>query len=535
MDIKIIGRRLSGYLRRSQECQPKGAPEEEGPPVHSGDAIVLDEGARFEVAGPAVGLARWMPIQHCSEQRHSIILRAGDELTFSDELSVGKDFSLYIRYAAGLPEISADGLVCEIIVGMRGHEYETILALPVSGGKQDGEWRVAQLDLGWLAGSSISVGMRCMPGPQNDPSADWLAVSEFCIARKNKLALTQARSFAEIRIKNEIEHFSNVYKHEMYTNVQGRLAENVKAGGSEIARTVRRVTWRDRPEAVDTPQLELLADIAPVQDESPYDYASRLLGRQIAQRPPNFAARLKSRTANGPVRVLSLCSGAARIEAGFAAQVGDLAEWTLLDINSDLLRMAAQQFPRSVKVDLIEANVNELSNFGEKWDIILCVSALHHIVELERLFGFCHASLSEGGEFWSIGENIGRNGNRLWPDAMDAANTFFSQLPERLRLNRHTGTVDHTIPDKDYSAGCFEGIRSEDIESTLDTWFQQDHIYRLNCFLWRIINLAYSDNYALKNPEDRMWIHKAVQAECTCFRNGGRGTELHGVYRPRMI
>ena len=135
----------------------------------------------------------------------------------------------------------------------------------------------------------------------------------------------------------------------------------------------------------------------------------------------------------------------------------------------------------------------------------------------------------------SIGENIGRNGNRLWPDAREVGNEFFRQLPERLRLNSHTGIVDFEIPDKDYSVGCFEGIRSEDIESTLDIWFQQGHIYRRNCFLWRIVNLAYSDNYDLMSIIDRSWLKQAVRAEYVYYKNGGRGTELHGVYRPRVI
>lgn len=184
---------------------------------------------------------------------------------------------------------------------------------------------------------------------------------------------------------------------------------------------------------------------------------------------------------------------------------------------------------------LIEANVNELDFSGEKWDVILCVSALHHIVELERVLKFCHDSLNEGGEFWSIGEYVGRNGNRLWPEARYEANQVFERLPEQYRLNRHTNQVDHEIPDNDYSVGCFEGIRSEDIESILDKWFHPVDVCRRNCFLWRLINLAYSDNFNILKSDDRSRIISMVNAEAAHFQAGGRGTELFGVYRPRLM
>ena len=99
----------------------------------------------------------------------------------------------------------------------------------------------------------------------------------------------------------------------------------------------------------------------------------------------------------------------------------------------------------------------------------------------------------------------------------------------------NTGVIDNEISDQDYSVGCFEGIRSQAIESAIDIWFQQEYVYRRNCFLWRIMDLTYSDNYDLKNLEDVMWINKAVQSEYDFFKNGGRGTELHGVYRKRFI
>jgi SAM-dependent methyltransferase len=329
-----------------------------------------------------------------------------------------------------------------------------------------------------------------------------------------------------LRSQNEIAHFSKVYQHGMYSKVQNQLSKTV--GGEK--RPVRKLqSGINRQESVSAESK--LVDIPSLPDEAPYGYAHRLLSKYLNIKPPDFLSRLIGLSADKTIKVLSLCCGAARTEASYSLKVGDKVAWSLLDINHDLLQMATSQFAPRISVDLIEGNVNELESFGEKWDVIMCVSALHHVVELEKLIKFCNQSLSATGEFWSVGECVGRNGNRLWPNARAEANSFFRLLPERYRLNNHTGQIDSEIPDKDYSVGCFEGIRSEDITSVLNNNLIPVDIYLRNCFLWRLVNLAYSDNYNLTNDEDRYWLQRAVLAEYRHFMNGGQGTELFGVYR----
>lgn len=501
----------------------------------SGFEFFLDQSSKIDITGTASDLKfpRWMQIAHCDDKRVSLVLISGESLKLTSTMQVEKDTHLFIRYSAALPQISADGLVCEIYFyeSSLDSPLSLICSLPVPGGQQSPDWRMMELDISFLSRRKGHIILRCKPGSEGNPRGDWLAISDLSIARMDRLPILKARSFHAMRSQNEIDHFSGVYRHSMYAAEQDKHAE-LAAG------TVKPV--RRQVPAVDSDKTENLmvslrkADSLP--GESPYAYALRLLADTIPQVPPNFAARLISRAdRGGVVKVLSLCSGAARVEASFAAQVGTNVEWSLLDINVDLLGLASRQFPASVKLDLIEANVNSLKFSGEKWDVILCVSALHHLVEIENVVKFCHDSLNEDGEFWSIGEYVGRNGNRLWPDARVQANAVFQQLPPRFRLNHHTHQVDGEVPDNDYSVGCFEGIRSEDIEPVLDRWFHPDDVYRRNCFLWRLVNLAYSDNYDLLKPDDCKTIGLLVDAEVEHFSKGGRGTELHGIYRPRLL
>ena len=110
--------------------------------------------------------------------------------------------------------------------------------------------------------------------------------------------------------------------------------------------------------------------------------------------------------------------------------------------------------------------------------------------------------LTPDGEFWSIGEQIGRNGNRLWPYAMLAANKAFKNLPERYRKNAHTGKIDESVPDDDFSIGCFEGIRSEELEMMLERYLLPIDVYKRNAFLWRLTDTTYCDNFNLEYGDD---------------------------------
>src|SRR5262249_36256929 len=153
--------------------------------------------------------------------------------------------------------------------------------------------------------------------------------------------------------------------------------------------------------------------------------------------------------------------------------------------NPHLLRNAAEALaPHSVQLRV--GDLNE-ADFGEgPYDLILCASALHHLVELELVVKGIVSSLGPHGEFWSIGEYIGRNGARLWPDVYGAANQFFRGLPERLRRNHALQTVDVDLPNMDCSAISFESIRSEEIEGILSTCLTVDWLDRRSVLLWRL-------------------------------------------------
>ncbi|RIJ09405.1 class I SAM-dependent methyltransferase [Pseudomonas sp. 91RF] len=525
---QALGRRTSTL---SSRFHPPPAIHRDFADPSLSSSFLLDESGPF-VVNPEVKLShhpQWMYPTHLREPRYSLVLAAGESLE-TRALQVYSDSVIYLRFAAALPQISEDGLVCEIsFVNDVGQSRSSVGTFSVLGGKSSTEWRVVELDVAFLAGLSGRLLIECGPGPQDDATADWLALADVCVARECDLKALLARTHHALRIKNEIAHFSAAYRNDMYSKVQDKQSEASKGG----ARDVRQLAA--------LPCGGRLADVdlhiePPFEDEVAYAYATRLLRANVPQTPPDFEARLREKVrTHGSIKVLSICSGAARIEAGMALAVPEGIEWSLLDINEDLLQMAARQFTPGTKLDLIVADANDLAPTGEQWDVIICISALHHLVELEKVMLFISSSLKVDGEFWSIGEAVGRNGNRLWPEAIVAANEVFSALPAQYRFNANTKVTDAVIPDRDHSIGCFEGIRSEELCGLLDSWLEPVELYRQNCFLWRMIDLAYSNNFDLKLAEDQERVVAMVKAEVIHYRSGGRGTELFGVYKRRHL
>ena len=464
--------------------------------------------------------------------RPALVLAAGETAASTEPVQVGAGSRLLLRYGAALDALSADGATLRVELS-RGALVHVVAELSLQGGPAGCAVHEAQLSLdAWPAGAwDIRIGVG--PGPMHDPTADWVAIYELAIATSEALPLVAARAFATERTANELAHFASVYDHEMYHGDASRHASRPPAKCRALQDLAE--AWSRREDAAQDPPPSFPAPAALSEAlRDPFHYTHHLLSQALRAKAPDFHGRLAALAARRPVRILSLCSGAARIEASMAALAGPAAHWTLMDLNESLLQSAAANFPDGITPELVAGDLNRIRDFGARFDVILCVSGLHHIVELESVLAFIDGALAEDGEFWSIGEAIGRNGNRLWGRDLAAANACFAALPARLRHNHHSGRIDASLPDDDYGSGTFEGIRSQDIMPLLLERLDPVDLYRRNCFLWRLVNQAYSRNYDTADAGDVERLQGFVRAEIAHFRDGGRPTELHGVFRKRM-
>jgi SAM-dependent methyltransferase len=393
------------------------------------------------------------------------------------------------------------------------------------------------LDLTVLRSRRGPLGLRCFSPSGRLDLESKLAVVKWVAGPHDRISLLTARRHRSRRIKTTIEKFNAAYDHEMYAH---RKADDGREDASSFRPLQKTVSGprRKSEDPIMAESLPHLPSAKVMEGDDVYRYAHRALASLISIPPPNFPKRIRSiyQRESRPVRMLSLCSGTAGVERQMIADAGCPVEITLFDLNDKLTQTAAAVLSPIAKTSGVIGDINGISaeQFGNLTvDIAMFVSGLHHVVEIEHVLETVIELLVPSGEFWIIGEAIGRNGNQLWPEALDAANRIFSSLPERFRRNAFTRKIDPTVPETDFSANSFEGIRSEEIESLLLRYLDPVEIWRRNCFLWRLVNPVYFRNYSLNREKDRYITLSLVAAEYNLWKSGGRAAESHSVYRRR--
>lgn len=491
--------------------------------------FVLDEGQGDTLQAVVDIGPRWKELPHASSRSRGFVILPGEEL-HSAAFEVDASHCVYLQAMRAAPRVSPDGLDLELRFQV-GNEDLPLASVHV-GNEQDAAQPLSRsLDLRAYAGRRGKLVLRCLPGPAGDPDGDWAAILAWCIAPDMQLGLARARSQYAWRLANESSRFEGVYRDSIYDSGTDGAIE---APGVAL-RTVTAVPGKPAggASAVASDVLPLL-QVAALPGESAFAYASRLLAT-LAPPRVDFAERLRALARQrGRPRLLSLCAGEARIEAELAASSGAAFDMTLVELSPALLRRAAARFPEAVGLQLLEGRVEDFEPQDAGFDVVMFVSGLHHVVELESVLARCAMALAPDGELWLVGEQAGPPGNRLPADARSVAGRLFHALPERLRFNRETGRFDDGLPDFDFSSSCFEGIRSDEILPVLARHFSPIVEDRRNCFLWRFIDVAYAGNYDLSRDEDQAILRALVAEEYAFYAAGGLGCELNGVYRSKL-
>ena len=325
------------------------------------------------------------------------------------KINVGERYGCLLTFGGGLPELSPDGL--EITVEFREEGASRRAAFPERLLQLDAENPRLErtFDLAALVGRRGQFVIACNPGPVGNSSGDCLALYEFVVGPAEELPLRRARAFAAFREHNELAVFSATYDHAMYNcggragafarvfaawachceaRPRGCIACSPRSSQSSIEPAAAQE--QSTSEAIAAPAAPKIAIAAAVKQNLGTYYTSQLrrrLGIGIVDFRRHLASKLKTH-AERPIRILSLASGAARIEEGFVDGFDpDRIELTLTDINPDLLARAKARLAGKARVRREVMNLNRLQLPSRHYDIIVCVSALHHVVELERIIG----------------------------------------------------------------------------------------------------------------------------------------------------
>lgn len=492
--------------------------------------ILFDEdGWQFE---PVMQLEpRWMELPHAESRSRGFVMLPGEVLR-SPRFVIDADHYVIVDVMRGLERISPDGL--DLVLSLRTKSGSIPLAQAhLCNALQRHVPIVMRIELRSYEGLEAQLEVRCGPGADGDPSADWAALQTLAVVSSDLGSLATSRSQFAWRLANETGHFTGVYDRALYRQ-DGDFGDAPIAVVEMVDPDASQHLPANRVHARDV-EARLALEL-PRDGETAYGFVLRLLAGLIERPLIDFAQRLATFEPHGErLRFMSLCAGAARVEETLFRTSGVPAELTLVDLNESLLAQAASRMPPWLDVKPVLGSVEDLRRVVDPpYDIVCFVSGLHHVVALEDVLDGVHDVLAPGGELWLIGEQLGRNGNRMWPEARRMAERVFARLPDRLRRNHNTGAIDSRLPDLSFGTSSFEGVRSEDIPAAIARRFSPVQENIRSCFLWRLIDLAYIPNFDVGREEDLAALRMMVAEEYAFYANGGIGCELNGVYRDKL-
>lgn len=234
------------------------------------------------------------------------------------------------------------------------------------------------------------------------------------------------------------------------------------------------------------------------------------------------------------LRVLSLGSGTGDWEVDLLEKIPNI-EFVLVDINDDLLSKTAQYaLKKNLKLRVKIADANELSLEKSSYDLVVVRSSLHHFIKLEHIFSQISLALKDGGLFLVMGEVIGQNGEKLFPETRETAQKIFDILPDKYRLNHYTNKIDSILPDIDYSENSFECIRSEEILPLLLEYFEPQEYVVFDAFLTPLLDFRYGPNYDVDNKLDRSLVETIARLDQFYISNSVlKPTCLFGIFKKR--
>ena len=216
-------------------------------------------------------------------------------------------------------------------------------------------------------------------------------------------------------------------------------------------------------------------------------------------------------------RLLVLGCGSGWLERALAQKAG-IGEITACDLARDRVQ-AAEQTARQEGLGRIRYQVCNLEaeTLPEgPFDAIFANDVLHHITDLEGIYGRIHEALTPEGKLL-FNEYVGPNRFQYSDARMELINRYFRLIPDHLRFNPYWGGLFwsrfRTDPAKLIADDPTEAVRSEDVLPLARKFFEVEAEYPyggglLNPLLYEIIG-----NFDEQNPYDSRLLQVLCDAE----------------------
>lgn len=247
----------------------------------------------------------------------------------------------------------------------------------------------------------------------------------------------------------------------------------------------------------------------------------------------NYLERACAEASSSPARFASLGCGNGDTEVRVAAMLVErgVRDFTIdcIDINEAMLergRQLAAEAKVSMQIRTIVGDFNDWRPSG-RYAAIMANQSLHHVVNLEGLFGAVEAALEPAGRFLTS-DMIGRNGHMRWPEALAIVQEFWNELPADYRYNVQLKRHEERFENWDCSGEGFEGIRAQDILRLLVDRFDFELFIPYANAIDPFVDRSFGPHFDADSAHDRAFIDR-VHARDEAAINAGNITPTHMV------
>lgn len=192
-----------------------------------------------------------------------------------------------------------------------------------------------------------------------------------------------------------------------------------------------------------------------------------------------------------------------------------------LDINPDMLRRGKEHARKAGVLDQLEFQKADFNFFkpDRMYDAVIANQCLHHVTELENLFGAIESCLTPKGLFITS-DMIGRNGHQRWPEALEIVEDLWRELPAQYKFNHQLQRLEEQFVNYDCSSESFEGIRAQDILALLVDRFSFHVFIAFGNVVDIFIDRGFGHNFDADSEKDRAFIDRLHEIDEKGFRNG---------------
>jgi SAM-dependent methyltransferase len=210
-------------------------------------------------------------------------------------------------------------------------------------------------------------------------------------------------------------------------------------------------------------------------------------------------------------RIISLGPGECVHEISLIKKLLELGETDFVVEGLELSPVRSERAQANARKQGVEEflliNESDLNRWtpARKYSAVIAKDTLHHVVELEHLFGSIHDALEDDGVFVTT-DMIGRNGHMRWPEALEIIQQVWKFIPDRYKTNHQLKRVEHEYVNWDCAKTGFEGIRAQDILPLLLEKFSFRNFLGFGNLPDIFIERGFGHNLSVDDPHDTGFI-----------------------------